>query len=83
VVPSQANFLLASPPDGNGKACYLGLKEQGILVRYFDRAGLSDKVRITVGTMDENNALLAGLKSMYPTEKKSHREESLVAAVGK
>src|SRR5438132_8629837 len=60
VIPSQANFILVHVPDGNGKAAYLGLKEQGILVRYFDRPGLTDKVRITVGTADENNALLAG-----------------------
>ena len=26
---------------------YLGLKQQGILVRYFDKPGLTDKIRIT------------------------------------
>ena len=48
------------------KAAYQGLKDQGILVRYFDRPGLTDKIRITVGTADENNALLAGIKSLEP-----------------
>jgi histidinol-phosphate aminotransferase len=66
VIPSQANFVLVNVPDNNGKAAYLGLKEQGILVRYFDRPGLTDKIRITVGTADENNALLAGIKSLEP-----------------
>ena len=66
VIPSQANFMLVHVPDGNGKAAYQGLKDQGILVRYFDKPGLTDKVRITVGTADENNALLAGIKSLEP-----------------
>ena len=66
VIPSQANFILVHAPDGNGKAAYQGLKDQGILVRYFDRPGLTDKIRITVGTAEENNALLAGIKSLEP-----------------
>ena len=66
VIPSQANFILVHVPEGNGKAAYTGLKEQGILVRYFDKPGLTDKIRITVGTADENNALLAGIKSLEP-----------------
>lgn len=66
VIPSQANFILVHVPEGNGKAAYQGLKEQGILVRYFDKPGLTDKIRITVGNADENNALLAGIKALEP-----------------
>ena len=66
VIPSQANFILVHVPDANGKAAYQGLKEQGILVRYFDKPTLTDKIRITVGNADENNALLAGLKALEP-----------------
>ncbi len=64
VLPSQANFILAAAPDGRGKDAYLGLKAQGILVRYFDKPGLKDKIRITVGQNHENNALLAGIKAL-------------------
>jgi histidinol-phosphate aminotransferase len=64
VLPSQANFILAGAPDGRGEQAYLGLKEQGIVVRYFDKPGLSDKIRITVGTSQENNALLGGIKAL-------------------
>jgi histidinol-phosphate aminotransferase len=70
VLPSQANFILASCPGGDGKGTYLGLKSQGILVRYFDLPGLKDKVRITVGTVQENNALLAGVRAL-PTAYKA------------
>jgi histidinol-phosphate aminotransferase len=69
ILPSRANFLLATVPDGNGKAAYAGLKQQGILVRYFDKPGLQDKVRITVGQSQENNALLAGIKALTSKEK--------------
>lgn len=58
---SQANFLLAQPLQGNAEQIYLALKEQGILVRYFRQAGLSDKLRITVGTDEQNQLLLEAL----------------------
>jgi histidinol-phosphate aminotransferase len=61
VIPSEANFLLATVPGGDGGAVYAALKAKGILIRYFARPGLSDKVRITIGTMAQNDALLAAL----------------------
>jgi len=69
VAKSQANFILATCPSGRGKEVYLGLKQQGILVRYFDKPGLTDKIRITVGQSQENNALLAGIKALTASEK--------------
>jgi histidinol-phosphate aminotransferase len=69
VLPSQANFVLAGVPGGRGRDVYLGLKAQGILVRFFDKPGLDDKIRITIGTSQENNALLSGLKSLAASEK--------------
>jgi histidinol-phosphate aminotransferase len=69
VFPSQANFILAVVPSGRGKEMYLGLKEQGILVRYFDLPGLQDKIRITIGHSQENNALLAGIKMLMASGK--------------
>ncbi|HEY8666338.1 MAG TPA: histidinol-phosphate transaminase [Tepidisphaeraceae bacterium] len=69
VLPSQANFILVTCPGGRGREAYLGLKQQGILVRYFDKPGLNDKIRITVGTSQENNALLGGIKALSAAEK--------------
>lgn len=69
VLPSHANFLLVTVPGGRGREAYLGLKQQGILVRFFDKPGLSDKIRITIGTSQENNALLGGIKSLSIAEK--------------
>jgi histidinol-phosphate aminotransferase len=69
VLPSQANFILATVPGGRGREAYQKLKQQGILVRYFDLPGLTDKIRITVGRSEENNALLGGIKSISLGEK--------------
>lgn len=64
VLPSQANFILATVVGGRARDAYLGLKEQGILVRYFDTPQLKDKLRISIGTIQENNALLGAIKSL-------------------
>ena len=42
------------------------LKEQGILVRYFNLPGLTDKIRISIGSSQENNALIAGVMALSP-----------------
>ncbi len=60
-LPSQANFILTTVPDSDGEKVYQALKSKGILVRWFDKTGLRDKVRITVGTRDENDQVLAAL----------------------
>ena len=62
VIPSQANFVLATAPGrAYAKPIYERLKARGILIRFFDRPGLADKLRITIGTPEENDALLAVL----------------------
>jgi histidinol-phosphate aminotransferase len=58
VLESHGNFVLVTPPKRNAEEIYLKLKETGILVRYFNQAGLSDKLRITVGTDEQNKSLI-------------------------
>ena len=64
VWPSQANFLLARPPDGDAGRLYEGLRERGILVRYFDEPRLADALRITVGTEAQNARLTGALAAL-------------------
>jgi histidinol-phosphate aminotransferase len=61
VIPSQANFVFARCPGGKAAEIYRALKAHGILVRFFDKPGLDDKLRITIGTAEQNDALLAAL----------------------
>ncbi len=66
VWPSQANFVLARPADGGARRLYEGLRERGVLVRYFAEPGLADKLRITVGTEEQTARLLAALAALTP-----------------
>lgn len=58
---SQGNFLLVTPPDNRAAAIYQSLKQQNILVRYFNLPELNDKLRITVGTEEQNQKLLQAI----------------------
>ncbi len=60
---SQTNFLLVQPPKGNAEQIFIGLKELGILVRYFKQPGLEDKLRITVGTDEQNQVLVEAIRN--------------------
>ena len=42
---------------------------QSIQVSYFDREGLTDKIRFTSGQSHENNALLGGIRRLSAAEK--------------
>ncbi|MCZ6855077.1 MAG: histidinol-phosphate transaminase [Gammaproteobacteria bacterium] len=67
VKPSQSNFLLAEVPLGlpmMAEQIYLALKNGGILVRHFDTPLLDDKLRITVGTEDQNRQLIEALQTI-------------------
>lgn len=67
VPDSQSNFVLAAVPEkiaGGARSLYELLKAKKIYVRYFDQDRLRDKLRITIGTPDQNNALLNALKAM-------------------
>uniref|UniRef100_A0A831U1K8 Histidinol-phosphate aminotransferase n=1 Tax=Geobacter metallireducens TaxID=28232 RepID=A0A831U1K8_GEOME len=64
VVPSQGNFVFASPPDRNGKRVYDGLYARRILVRHFSDPLLAHGMRITIGTREEMEKTLAALREI-------------------
>ena len=61
VVPSLANFVFARRPGADGAWLYEALRGQGVLVRHFDKPGIRDYLRITIGSKEEMDALLAAL----------------------
>jgi histidinol-phosphate aminotransferase len=64
VYPSDANFLLARVVDGPGLVAALAAR--GVKIR--DRGGVvPGAVRISIGTPEENDALLAGLAAFEAT----------------
>ena len=63
VAPSQTNFLLADA-GRNARPIYEGLRERGVLVRHFNAGRLAAALRITVGSPQQNEALLAALAAL-------------------
>jgi len=64
VPESSTNFLLAKSRDGKAGEIYDKLVQRNIYVRYFDLPALRDKLRITVGTSEQNDKLVSALKEI-------------------
>ena len=68
VLPSHANFVFTRPKDGNASAVASALREQGIIVRHFDKLRINEYLRITTGTAEQNNRLINALKTLYDSD---------------
>jgi histidinol-phosphate aminotransferase len=64
VLPSLANFVFARHPGHRGAALAVKLREQNILVRHFRKPRIEDFLRVTVGTADECDRLIAVLRRL-------------------
>ncbi|MGR3900488.1 histidinol-phosphate transaminase [Psychrobacter sp. 1176_08] len=64
VLPSHANFVFARPKGGNASAVASALREQGIIVRHFNKPRINEYLRITVGTAEQNQRLITALKAL-------------------
>ncbi len=58
VLPSCTNFLFARCGRLSGGEVYRRLKENGVLVRWFDAERIRDYVRITIGSLEQMTALV-------------------------
>ena len=64
VLPSHANFVFARPHDGAASQVAEILREQGIIVRHFDKPRINEYLRITIGTAAQNERLINALKAL-------------------
>ncbi|MDE7171607.1 MAG: histidinol-phosphate transaminase [Oscillospiraceae bacterium] len=64
VLPSQANFVFASHPNRTGKELLDGLRERGILVRWWDKPEIRNWLRISIGTDKDMEALVQALDEL-------------------
>ncbi len=62
--PSRANFVLCRVVGRDAKALKLALEAHGILVRYFDKPGLTDCIRVSVGKPEQTEVLVRALEGM-------------------
>jgi histidinol-phosphate aminotransferase len=59
--PCRANFVLCRVVGVEAGALKAALEAEGVLIRYFDKPGLRDHVRVSVGKPEHTDALLAAL----------------------
>jgi histidinol-phosphate aminotransferase len=64
VLPSQANFIFASHPSVPGEKLFLGLRQRGVLVRYFKKPRIDNFLRITIGTDQEMDCLITAVQEI-------------------
>lgn len=58
----SANFIFATHPDCPAKKIYETLRTEDIYVRYFDKPGIDNYIRITIGTDEEMRTFIQTLK---------------------
>ncbi|WP_318614047.1 histidinol-phosphate transaminase [Sporosarcina sp. YIM B06819] len=64
VLPSQANFVFASHETVSAEFLYNELKKESILVRYFNKPGIDNYLRITIGTDEQMERLVEKLTAI-------------------
>jgi len=64
VLPSQANFVFARHSNRPAQELSLALREQGLIVRHFKKPRIDEFLRITIGTEQQNELLIAALESI-------------------
>lgn len=64
VTPSQTNFVWARPPRLAAREVFERLRQRGILVRYFAGERTGAHIRITIGTDEQTDRLIAALREI-------------------
>ncbi|WP_263260426.1 histidinol-phosphate transaminase [Pseudomonas sp. RIT-PI-S] len=61
VLPSGANFIFARHPERDAAEIAAQLRERSVIVRHFKQPRIAQFLRITIGTPEQNQALLDAL----------------------
>ena len=64
VLPSKANFLFISHPTHSGKELLDGLRQRGILVRWWNKPEIENWLRVSIGAQGEMEALVKALDEL-------------------
>ena len=63
-LPSTANFIFTRHPKHAGEKLYQALRNHGIIVRHFKLPRIENFLRITIGTDEQSDELVAALKEI-------------------
>jgi histidinol-phosphate aminotransferase len=58
---SESNFVLCRVNGRSAKNLKLALEQEGVFVRYFDKPGVDNCIRVSVGRPEDTAALVAAL----------------------
>ncbi len=64
ILPSKANFIFAKSDKISGMALYKRLKENGVLIRHFEKPRIKEYNRITIGSMEEMTVFISKVKEI-------------------
>lgn len=64
VLPSAANFIFARHPQRDAAGIAAALREQGVIVRHFKQERIAQFLRISIGSPEQNQALLDALAAL-------------------
>lgn len=64
VPDSHSNFVFAQVQNGSAAHIHEQLAQRNIFVRYWNAPGIQDKLRISVGTREQNAKLISALKEI-------------------
>ncbi|WP_314407518.1 histidinol-phosphate transaminase [Pseudomonas kuykendallii] len=64
VLPSAANFVFARHPQRDAAQLAAGVREQGVIVRHFTAPRIAQFLRISIGTPEQNAALIEALSGL-------------------
>ena len=65
VIESSANFIFVKPPAMiRAEQLFTELRNRGVLVRYFNKPRISDRLRVTIGTPEQMKTFLATVREI-------------------
>ena len=64
ILPSKANFIFAKSDKISGMALDKRLKENGVLIRHFEKPRIKEYNRITIGSMEEMTVFISKVKEI-------------------
>ncbi|PHS24507.1 MAG: histidinol-phosphate transaminase [Methylophaga sp.] len=64
VLPSSANFVFTRHPHHDAEELAAALRQQGIIVRHFQKTRIKQFLRVTIGTLEQNQQLIQALKTV-------------------
>jgi histidinol-phosphate aminotransferase len=64
--PTHANFIAVQVPV-EANTAYEALMARGIIVRSGDGLNMPGRLRVSIGTPEENQAFIAALEALLPT----------------